>query len=752
MRPRFGKPRNAFALAFAALALAPASGRAPAQSPTEDRSPLARYVPKDGLMLYVECDGVDAHADAWRKTAAYKILNETPTGAMLEDLLGQLATKLPQLAGKVSGPEAVAVVKHLARSGFVMALGGDAGPGQPPYAMIALRDAFKSKEVRPAFARALQGMNAPNTKPQAETRAGHKVIVGKMGGTAFSWWIEESKKEDLIVVLSPDPALKALDVILEALDGKRPGAIEHPSRVEVSNPEGGFTPVLRAFASPNGSRPGSAWSDPMTRLDLKGGFQDDALTAILRVSKPRPHAGLLALLDGPSFDRSAMPAMPEGLTSYSVLSMNVLETFDKVLGQIKQSNPAIEDQVKQAADSFKAKTKLRLREDLLAHLGPRMAWYVMPAKSGTPPTLAAPTALGMGLAMMGIDQVPKAALVIDIDNTAAFGRALDELMAYVNREIKASPLLQAGPPGAEAGPARGGRNRGSGGPSVEFRLSPGETKGYVLAVPPEFANRIPAAVRPTIRVAGKQVILAMSPEVARAAQEAKGPNAPPSELASAFAALPSKLRLLALADPRDTLPAVLAALPGKLQAGVNKALLKENVVAPVMAAPAAPATPAGSPAISENARRHGASGESGAMPGPTPAAPGPTAGDAGKPAAGMASVVLQVDPAKLPSADAVRSFLFPSMFSIEEDGDGFKITLRQAFPDFGDPSKLGLIDLIGGRSPGPPGAMPPRSPTDGFFDIPPPSPPAAAPPPPAAGRTVAPGGRGRGGDASPRPE
>ena len=34
----------------------------------------------------IAAHGLDAHADAWQKTAAYKLLNDTKLGALLEDL------------------------------------------------------------------------------------------------------------------------------------------------------------------------------------------------------------------------------------------------------------------------------------------------------------------------------------------------------------------------------------------------------------------------------------------------------------------------------------------------------------------------------------------------------------------------------------------------------------------------------------------------------------------------------------------
>ena len=77
--------RVAIAAGLAALAVAVAVPAVAA-----DSRPLARYVPRDDLVVYSEFGGLDAHAAAWRQTAAYKMLNETTAGAMLSTVLSQV--------------------------------------------------------------------------------------------------------------------------------------------------------------------------------------------------------------------------------------------------------------------------------------------------------------------------------------------------------------------------------------------------------------------------------------------------------------------------------------------------------------------------------------------------------------------------------------------------------------------------------------------------------------------------------------
>ena len=87
------RTRSAFQLQNKATHVV-ATHQPPSAGWTAGARPLARYFPKDNLVFYFEFSGVDAHADAWNKTAAYKMLTETPLGAMLEEVGAQLMDKM----------------------------------------------------------------------------------------------------------------------------------------------------------------------------------------------------------------------------------------------------------------------------------------------------------------------------------------------------------------------------------------------------------------------------------------------------------------------------------------------------------------------------------------------------------------------------------------------------------------------------------------------------------------------------------
>src|SRR5271166_1436910 len=96
MRTRLGGSRFRFwravatcAAAFAVGWLATRDGRAQGSTPANELS-LARYFPRQDLVVYVEFDGIDRHREAWKKTAAARLLTETTTGAMYEESLPRI--------------------------------------------------------------------------------------------------------------------------------------------------------------------------------------------------------------------------------------------------------------------------------------------------------------------------------------------------------------------------------------------------------------------------------------------------------------------------------------------------------------------------------------------------------------------------------------------------------------------------------------------------------------------------------------
>lgn len=101
-------------------------GVALGQAPRDGGGSLARYVPRqDNLFCYLEFDGLDAHEAAWKNSSAYRLLNDTKLGPLLDDLAGQVLGLIPQ-SGPPDEPIRPAELlgqfqfKHAARRGFAV--------------------------------------------------------------------------------------------------------------------------------------------------------------------------------------------------------------------------------------------------------------------------------------------------------------------------------------------------------------------------------------------------------------------------------------------------------------------------------------------------------------------------------------------------------------------------------------------------------------------------------------------------------
>lgn len=107
--------------------------------------PLARYFPRQDLAAYAEFDGLDAHGELWRKTAAYRLLNETPAGAMFESVFVQLAGRTRSMTPLEAG-EMWLLAEHAIRHGFAVGVVRNPGPGSTAPGLGRCRDRGGERE------------------------------------------------------------------------------------------------------------------------------------------------------------------------------------------------------------------------------------------------------------------------------------------------------------------------------------------------------------------------------------------------------------------------------------------------------------------------------------------------------------------------------------------------------------------------------------------------------------------------------
>ena len=622
-----GIARNLGLAAGMALALLAPRPATAADAPSAS---LARYVPAEDLVGYVEFDGVDAHADAWRKSAAYKALNETNLGATFEGILTQFVDGIKAPAPwKPTGAEAVILVEHLLRSGFAVGItspkGAEGAEPSKTRIVVVVRDAAR-KDVRRVFAKVM-GVGG---EPKVVVKGARKLFdVASPDGESWNWWPE---KNDLVV--AGPPAAHA-DAILETLDGKRPNAVDHPIRAALAKAADGFTPIGLGFADvskiampPEAAQVGL---DGLKRVDFRWGFQGDALLSIAHLAAPSPRKGILALFDQPAFDPKDLPPLPAGLKGFAAFSVDADKVFGAITDLRKAMNPRDADAAGKAEAAVRELTKLGLREDILKQLGPKMAVFARKSAKGGGP-----------VAVPGIPipvEIPEVVAVAKVADGAKFAATLDRLMTVLNEQLRA-----AGPPPA-AGPQ---------GPVLAFQKVAGSGPGatYTLTIP---AGLLPpggafSEIAPTVALGKSTLVIATTPAAAQAVLAQEAPSAPgrwkaDGAFATAFEKLPARLVFLSVGDPREALPALVANLPALVQA-VNMQL-------------------------------------QGRMMGP-----------GGMPGGGAPVLDIKLDPSKLPKAVDLARRLFPSTMALSVDDEGVRLVAREPMPSLTSPTSVGVLAAL----------------------------------------------------------
>ena len=741
---------------FVMLAVVIAPANLPAQTATTKSEtaatadaanvvPLGQYVPKDNLFFYFEFAGLNAHDEAWKKTAACKMLYDTPLGGMLEEVSTQLLDKglssVPDM--KMTGAEIVSLVKNTARSGFVMALHIDPKAKDVNDTLVGtfvLRGAA-SKSLRPISSRFMGRLMGPAAKPKIEFREGRAVVSvphqSGSGGTSWAWWAEKSD-----LVLSTN-FTKGVAATLAALDGKDRSAVDHPIVQELFKPEGSFHPVSICFFDvascpeiPTGMTTffRKLEQHGLHRLDARWGFDDDAIMTVTRLAAPKPRQPIFAIFDQqPTFEKTSLLPLPEGVESFVELSLNVALFYEIIAKSVPD---AVKAQIDEFTGEIQESGKIDLQKDLFAHLGPKMVFYLAPGRSAatTNEESSLESLVSNGLnpmaAVAGLPSLfPKLTMVAEVKNPEAFGKALDALIIAINSELKAQAIEKAthereaeGDQAGAGGAARaGGRNQGTrpgaGGdrtkrralkdtPAPHFLVTPGKVNSYQLITPSESTLRLgPSGFRPTIHLEDKYLAFSLAADSARAAITAvKGQNwAPSANIQKATERVPSKLMLLMVSDVAESLPSLLANLPGTLQTTINTSIaLSRN---PASADQAGTNGPGGMAAGAGGQRGPGRGrfqaaglggrGGAGAVaseggsrpPQGYPGAPG-VSGNSTTGPSDAAMIQFKIDADKLPKADDLKTYLFASTLSVTVSDQDIRFVSRGAFPSLGSPASL----------------------------------------------------------------
>ena len=285
-----------------------------------------------------------------------------------------------------------------------------------------------------------------------------------------------------------------------------------------------------------GAEPAAETLEGVERVEGRWGFRGKALAGDVRVVAPAPRKGWAALADQPAFRKDRLPPIPEGVGSFTVVAIAPGKVYGRGLMLLDAIDPDAKGQFRAVEGALADATGVSLRDDLLAHLGPTLTVFTVPAR---------PKELRKQEKADERDPV----ILAEMADAAAFTRALDAAAAGVDRALKAAP----------------------GGSPLELRPLPAPARGYSLGPAPGFLTPWPLAkTRPTVMLGKRFVAFAATPEEATAALAAEAGTArrwtPAGELAERFARLPGALVFLDVVDPHaGSLTGLIANLPGLVQ-------------------------------------------------------------------------------------------------------------------------------------------------------------------------------------------
>jgi hypothetical protein len=642
------------------------------------------------------------------------MLNETSLGEMIREVLSQAIEAAPgDPAGVMTGPEVATIAEHIARHGLLAASPADA-ERKETFAIVVLRKAAH-REVRGLFGKLIGTIASPGTKPQVSSKGGGRQVVvmdlpplAVKDGGDWAWWIEG---DDLVFVFNGS---EGADRVIAALDGQEPNAVDDPVRQELLAADGTFQPVAfgayrfdRAGASPGEAN--LAGENGLSRIDFRWGFEGEESLSVVRLPSPTPRKGFMTLFDQPTIPLGELPPIPADVTDLSVISVDLAGLFDAVVSLAEQSNPAVAEQIRGFERAVQERGRFNLRDELLAALGPKIAMYTLPKpeprRSGGNPLSGVMNALG-GLGL------PQFVVAIEVKDASAFTPKLDGMILALNDQIAAAvdAMQPPNPEQPEEGPTRGQsqRDRPAARPEPpKFSMTLASPRTYLLKLPDGLYGL--TGYQPTITLGKHYLIFASTPVAARQCRELESAENTERWTASGELAsrLPSNLTMLSVSDPSQSLPEAIASLPSTL-----------NIAMDPSSAPPAPVTGgtagggsgrggmvaagrAGGGGFSGSSRGadSGGSGSRGSSygsgdssrsegfdesQGMITSGGGYSSGGSGAPRAGTnaqaGSGAIRIDPALIPSSDAIRHFLFPALYTVSVDDSGVRLEARETLP------------------------------------------------------------------------
>jgi hypothetical protein len=578
---------------------------------------LARLLPASGLTFYVEYDGLDAHSDAWKASAAREILVEKTAGSTMLGVERQILDAIFKVAfseSKMTGADFMALQDHLVSLGFAFATYEDDGESSTVFVL----NGFGGQGGLDRFERLLRGLlrMEPNARFPEPTRSRGRDLRGfggwKLDGaeppapapplnplqalnakrppTGLTWWLEG---DALVVVkgptsnpleaamqaifINPNPSKKdfrklhqaRVSSVLDALEAKGPGVATHPAYL-ASMAEGrdipGFEPSGLFFVDAKegnlGEKLGSSKDGQINEFTL---FEVMGLDRANRVVARWGFRGKSLLTDV----RFEAPTPWKGL-----LGQLDVRGFPKgSIPPIPRGNGAfaVGPVVRGRALDELAPLRGALKPEYLDYpkLAERMVDEATTAKRRADLLERLGPTWSVYASPAGIGEKARSALptwLIGFDDADKVDQALKALASEINADLakRLGDRTDAKAAGVEK-------------PTLALERLAAPDRGYRLVSSAGLLPWLSDDLQPTVLIGKAFLVVAANPTLAREAIVAESNldrrDTPTGELARSIEALPKTLSFLSVGNPRDSSwPEAIVNLPSTAGPFVEKFL------------------------------------------------------------------------------------------------------------------------------------------------------------------------------------
>ena len=243
------------------------------------------------------------------------------------------------------------------------------------------------------------------------------------------WLTAWAEGDDLLIVedLSEPEALKTVSdlqkghvtAVFDTIERKLPNVTTHPgylSALAGDKDIKGFEPTGLFFAGPINNKGLYSWIrdvwqgrieaatkarqnraresiprlgviaadglDEIERIAVRWGFQGKAFLTDIRIDAPVPRKVLSACLNQPALSKTLLPPLPPGTNSFAVASFDSAKSYQTLVDLLNSIGPKGIDEVRRIEKMVRDVTDLRLRDDLLQHVGPTWWAFQVPAVKG----------------------------------------------------------------------------------------------------------------------------------------------------------------------------------------------------------------------------------------------------------------------------------------------------------------------------------------------------------------------------------